>query len=1345
MYDNAVGTDGYLSPGADRLQLTPTLTVLTTTSAASNTDFLPLVTWSQGQPYQQNQQTQYNVIEDEMAQRTYDVSGDFVIDPFLVTSKTTTTASQANSTFNIVVNPGEAYIGGYRVKTNGNYYLPVNKGIDTNSVSAVATSLIYNNYIDCQEIGGMFKFTTGDLVTFYDTANQFISNAAGGYATGTISPVGNIIGTARIRSQVVLPGGIQGTPTGSNRLYLFDVAMSNGANFRSVKSVVGTSNSAIADVILAVDTTTGTNVAKIVNTNSTLLFPSGTASMLKSTANHKFQYRTTATIGSFSGNSVSITLTGSNTFPYTPGTTLNSAQDIIVVPTATIPFTTLLATTNGQTSSTANSIILASSGGATNLYVGDYLQISNATSTTTNRITALTVAGSSVTVNLDSVPVATTSTANATQVFPNNVPIPIDGRPNRYVNVNSSAQTLTIQFAQTFISSYPLSISYNANTVASSPDNITINRNNLIKIVASNNASGDTGPWNLGVPGVFRLRNVFLSSPYTQSIDAQANVSGSATSSARITISNNVFANGDSFTYSNSAVSAGLSGLTNGTTYFAVYANSTGFSVSTTSGGSNVTFNSSAVAGNVTFTGVPLKNIGPSTQTLTDVTNMFYVDSNQKTDYMDLSLLYRKPGVSLPLAASNSALLVVYDNFTIPVSSTVKTVSSYNVNVNTDAANSTTLTTSYVNAVEVPEIIGGTGAYYDLINTIDFRPSVVNTVAITNSTSSAPINPPSSNSTTKFSGVTFNFPVPGSSHICDQVSYLGRVDSIVVTGSGQVLDSTGTPGTLIPPPTPSAGITISLVKVPAYPSIPQNMSSDYLSILDTKVASQSYSLQRIANQTVVAPFVSNTGNNAVQVSGYTMSDIANLERRIYQLEQYVSLSQLEQSVQNVQIPSSITATTNRFKYGFFADDFSSTQYTDTTNPENTAVVNNGLLVPFQAATNIPIDFVNDFGATSYSKIGNAIVLPYVETRLVKQTAATNGAVPPPSPVVVQQTMNAFNSGFGVSIDTFKASATSNTCSFVFSRDWWYGYRGYIIFQTPDPESDVIYHPPFYAGGYPGYNSSYALTGVLGFNGDGSIPLSSNTIGLNQYVAAVSNSPGNFAPIGSMYQYNFTHDPSKGQYYKIYTYNRWWEFEYYNYRFSYPVDTIQYPSTTTSAVVPSTYSGTLIPSPSTFQLYTYSYAYAASGVYLLTGYVPYPWYYGVYGLYNGLYYYANQQKFDFAVTGLRPSTKHTFTFDGTDQTALCKQFGGTLGGGLVSDQHGQMEFSFYFGNGINSTTTGLSAAQALSNSLAASKVAIVATADNSSTAQATINVIPASNYVVPIGYDYCWWPYYRFYR
>ena len=151
------------------------------------------------------------------------------------------------------------------------------------------------------------------------------------------------------------------------------------------------------------------------------------------------------------------------------------------------------------------------------------------------------------------------------------------------------------------------------------------------------------------------------------------------------------------------------------------------------------------------------------------------------------------------------------------------------------------------------------------------------------------------------------------------------------------------------------------------------------------------------------------------------------------------------------------------------------------------------------------------------------------------------------------------------------------------------------------------------------------------------------------------------------------------------------------------------------------------------------------MYLLTGYVPYPWYYGVYGLYNGLYYYANQQKFDFAVTGLRPSTKHTFTFDGTDQTALCKQFGGTLGGGLVSDQHGQMEFSFYFGNGINSTTTGLSAAQALSNSLAASKVAIVATADNSSTAQATINVIPASNYVVPIGYDYCWWPYYRFYR
>ena len=82
------GTFDYLAPGADRLQLTPKLVVLDKINSDANANFLPLTEFSLGLPYKQNQQTQYNIIGDEMSRRLYETSGNFVIDPFLLGVKT---------------------------------------------------------------------------------------------------------------------------------------------------------------------------------------------------------------------------------------------------------------------------------------------------------------------------------------------------------------------------------------------------------------------------------------------------------------------------------------------------------------------------------------------------------------------------------------------------------------------------------------------------------------------------------------------------------------------------------------------------------------------------------------------------------------------------------------------------------------------------------------------------------------------------------------------------------------------------------------------------------------------------------------------------------------------------------------------------------------------------------------------------------------------------------------------------------------------------------------------------------------------------------------------------------
>ena len=56
---------------------------------------------------------------------------------------------------------------------------------------------------------------------------------------------------------------------------------------------------------------------------------------------------------------------------------------------------------------------------------------------------------------------------------------------------------------------------------------------------------------------------------------------------------------------------------------------------------------------------------------------------------------------------------------------------------------------------------------------------------------------------------------------------------------------------------------------------------------------------------------------------YQMSDINRLERRIESLEYYTSLSLLEKDTLNMQITD--TDGLNRFKSGFFVDDFSDTE------------------------------------------------------------------------------------------------------------------------------------------------------------------------------------------------------------------------------------------------------------------------------------------------------------------------------------------------------------------------------------------------------------------------------------
>jgi len=81
LYDNAIGSSNYSAPGADRLKIDLTLVDYSYT-ATTDKNFIQLLTIKSGAVQSQVVQTDYNLLENTLARRTYDESGDYVVDDF---------------------------------------------------------------------------------------------------------------------------------------------------------------------------------------------------------------------------------------------------------------------------------------------------------------------------------------------------------------------------------------------------------------------------------------------------------------------------------------------------------------------------------------------------------------------------------------------------------------------------------------------------------------------------------------------------------------------------------------------------------------------------------------------------------------------------------------------------------------------------------------------------------------------------------------------------------------------------------------------------------------------------------------------------------------------------------------------------------------------------------------------------------------------------------------------------------------------------------------------------------------------------------------------------------------
>ena len=877
LYDNATGTFNEKAPGANRLKLTPYLKSVTREEAAADQNFLSIIEFSEGRPFKQNKTTQFNTIGKQIARRTAEESGDYVLDQFLLSTSGQDDFTKEANTFKMSIDPGLAYINGYRVETNDVYKKDIRKGTNT-SIGNTSIYINYGNYIKVKELGGLFKFSVGAIVSLRDTTATYITTSSGSSQFAAISAPGLEIGTARIRS-LLLNDGSAGDPTAQYKLYLFDIRMNSGKNFEDVRSVyydgAGT-NDGIADLILE-------NGKAFVNDskNSSLIYYAGARS-LKNANNFSYTYRTindSVTCSTSGQLSISVAANPGEYLPY--NTTLSDEQkrSIIVVPLANA----ICVNAGGSvvTSSGCTTITGTTTTFHTAFKPGDYIRIANSSAAEIKKIASIA--------NATSITTSTTiansygPVANVSLVFPRFIPIPLFDRSNRTATVSANT-TLNISLGNTISSATTMAVYFNAQrTVNAVPKSIT--RKAYVKIDTATNSATNVGPWCLGIPDIIRLRSVYQG-------------------------------------------------------------------------------NSTAVTTNDTL-----------------VTSNFWIDHNQKKDYYDVGFLYKNPEYNL---SSSVYIMAEFDVLTTTQEG-IKTISSYPVDDTVPLANSATT----INTVEIPEMYHDNDEYYDLRDHFDFRPYSANTANVATSAADATLNPSEPSQANRFD-VTYDkkFPVPQGECTATIENYVGRIDSIIMTSNGdfRVIEgiSSAKPSY---PDLPDEGLLINHMIIPPYPSLPKYNSANMSQFINRRISNIKFTTKRQTDYKVITP-IDAPELEFSQPRRYTMKDIGSLERRIADLEYYASLGFKEDIVNRLKLPSSVDSTTDRFKFGFFVDDFTTTNYSEVNDPTYRSTTSGFELMPGRKQIQLKYK-VNYKDAETLSCLnGKKIILPSTKKRLYGQSIAT---------------------------------------------------------------------------------------------------------------------------------------------------------------------------------------------------------------------------------------------------------------------------------------------------------------------------------------------------------------------
>ena len=331
-------------------------------------------------------------------------------------------------------------------------------------------------------------------------------------------------------------------------------------------------------------------------------------------------------------------------------------------------------------------------------------------------------------------------------------------------------------------------------------------------------------------------------------------------------------------------------------------------------------------------------------------TNEFRFDNGQRDNAVGHAKIIKKASSTLDLA-TNKYIVVTVSYFTQTITeATFSVVDSYPVD---DAASPASAT---IRTEEIPVYRSEKHGDFDLRDTVDFRPRVLDTAVAATTLGAATVNPDILEVIDR-PGNGLTNPVPVKTFTTDYIRYQGKRLRVIMDFDGNIRQVEGPyADNPILPVEPEKCMTLATVNLPPYPCLSADRAKE-VGRPDYAVSVQQLSFKR-----------------------FTMRDIGTLENRIKNLEYYASLNLLETFAKEQTIINSSGA--NRFKNGILVDPMTGHNIGAVLDPDYKISIDpkKKHARPFFDLENISLETFTDIGnpseLTKLVKTGTAVTLPY---------------------------------------------------------------------------------------------------------------------------------------------------------------------------------------------------------------------------------------------------------------------------------------------------------------------------------------------------------------------------------